>query len=377
MTLKVIEEGSRIQSLDPSDKLNKGIVMDKVAKDLTRHYCEIVAESKGDILDVGFGLGFSANFFYELGVKSYTCIELDDQIYKKALEWAKDKPNVTIVKGDWINKIPTLGRKFDGIFMDTYGDDENKYRQFEMYAKLVAKENCCLATWEYSSFRKLSSMSTKVVETPQQDYDLLLKPFHIICWTYFVANEFRKEKYYRQFKLLPLDLCGEIIEQNKNKAVKEHTEALVDNIVHIRDLKYCRPAYNERLEKIINEKLLVHYKNLNLDKMDILFNVYEEGGRYDRHVETIKHIRIGDPLQRAETYEVLLNDNFEGGELDIYDIWLNSDRENFSKTSIEVGDAIQYKPYQHVENRVVTKGIRYSLLIHIRNKDKEIQKHLI
>lgn len=377
MSQKVIEEGKRIQSLSSSDKLNTGIVMDEVAKDLTYEFCKVVGESRGDILDIGFGLGFSANYFLELGVKSYTCIEIDEQVYQTALEWSKDKPNVTIIKGDWINIIPTLQRKFDGIFMDTYGDDFNKYRQFPMYAKLVANENCCLSLWEYAAIRNPEEINFKLVEVEQKDYELLLNPYHVVCWSYFVSGDFRKDVYYHKQLLLPPELCDELIEQNKDRGMRERTEALVDGIVHARELSYCKPLYNEKLEKIINEKLLSNYKNLNLAKMDILFNIYTEGNLYERHVETIKNIPIGDPNQRSLTYEILLNEEFEGGELNVYDIWLNSDRETYSPTNLKKGEAAIYRPYQHVENQPITSGVRYSLLIHIRNKDREIQKHLI
>lgn len=378
MSLKVIEEESRIQSLDSSDLLNNGIVMDKIAKDLTRQYCEIVAESKGDILDVGFGLGFSANFFYELGVQSYTCIEIDEQIYRNALEWAKDKPNVTILKGDWINIVPTLDRKFDGIFMDTYGDDHNKYRQFPMYAKLIAKENCCLSLWEYKQIESLEKVNYKVVEVDQKDYELLLRPYHIVAWSYFVAGEFRKDRWYDYHRgILPEDLCEELIEQNKERATREFTQARIDDILHTRELSFCKLAYNERFEKIINEQLLPRYKFLNLDKADCIFYAYKEGHRYDRHVETVKYIKIGDKNQRAIAYEFLLNEDFTGGALDIYDIWLNSDRDNFSTTTLRKGDAVGYRPYQHVENRPIESGVRYSVILFVRNQDMEIKRTLI
>ena len=125
----------------PDGTLNSGIVMDKIAKPLTHKFCELVGSTKGHVLDIGFGLGYSANNFYNMGVKSYTCIEINERIYLHALEWAKDKPNVKIILGNWIDIIPSLNNKFDGIFMDTY-EDEN-YSKFEDYAKMVSNENCC------------------------------------------------------------------------------------------------------------------------------------------------------------------------------------------------------------------------------------------
>ena len=38
---------------------------------------------------------------------------------KKMLNGLKDKQNVHLHFGDWIDIIPSLNKKFDGIYMDT------------------------------------------------------------------------------------------------------------------------------------------------------------------------------------------------------------------------------------------------------------------
>ena len=106
----------RIQLVNADGMLNDGIVMDKIAKDITEEFCKVVHTPNACILDVGFGLGYSANKFYELGVKSLTIIEINEQIYRKAQEWAEDKPNVKVLMGDWELVIPelrTAGQKYD------------------------------------------------------------------------------------------------------------------------------------------------------------------------------------------------------------------------------------------------------------------------
>ena len=47
------------------------------------------------------------------------------------------KDNVHLYFGDWIDVIPTLDVKFDGIFLDTY-DDPN-YSKFEDYVQTNLK----------------------------------------------------------------------------------------------------------------------------------------------------------------------------------------------------------------------------------------------
>jgi protein arginine N-methyltransferase 2 len=82
-----------------------------------------VTEGGGDILEIGFGMGISANYIQSHSISSHTIIENHPQIISKSREWANDKSNVTIVSQSWADITGSLGT-FDGIFYDTYGDDD-------------------------------------------------------------------------------------------------------------------------------------------------------------------------------------------------------------------------------------------------------------
>ena len=99
-------------------------VMHKGEKSLMYKLAEIVTKNGGNILEVGFGMHISADAIQSNpNVTSHTIIEVHPEIYKHALMWAKNKPNTEIILGDWVNIIPTLDRKFDGILHDTHWDD--------------------------------------------------------------------------------------------------------------------------------------------------------------------------------------------------------------------------------------------------------------
>lgn len=369
---QVIISDDRIFS--PDGRLNSGIVMDKIAKPLTDEFCKVVGKSRGHILDIGFGLGYSANNFYNMGVESYTCIELNKTIYTTALEWAKGKPNVEIIFGDWIDIIPLLNKKFDGIFMDTY-EDVN-YSKFEDYAKMVSNENCCLSIWEYPSNRNIEELNYKKVPIEQHDYPLLLKPFHEVSWTYYVAGEFRKYVYFENFKkILSDDLCSKIIEDNKNSVELRSDEALIDDITHRLQFKSCIFTLDTEVQNIINQNVYSNFKPLNFKEVTTWFVKYEEGDGYDRHVESIKGLPIDDEEQVHHLLQIDLNDDFKGGEVEIYDSWLDNDRHTYSIIKPKKGDAIQYKPYQHATFRKITKGVKYQLII--LPKHKHFKKRLI
>ena len=102
----------------------------------TTHYCEVmmdweapimeksaeyICQSKGDILEIGFGMGICADYIQAQCVNSHTIIEIHPQILTKLNTWASGKSNVTVIECDW-NSVSGLST-YDGIFLDTFGDD--------------------------------------------------------------------------------------------------------------------------------------------------------------------------------------------------------------------------------------------------------------
>jgi len=167
----------------------RSVVMSKGAKTITEIYSYVVCQTGGDVLDIGFGMGFSANKMSELA-DTYTCIEINPQIYETAKEWAKDKPNVTILFGDWIDIIPTLDKKFDGIFFDTHNDPNSHLA--EEYAKLVSKEGTIFSHWNYFQIRDIKELNTYKCVIDPDNFPKLVNNIHNVCWTYFTNGEFKK-----------------------------------------------------------------------------------------------------------------------------------------------------------------------------------------
>ena len=91
---------------------------------------EYVCESKGDILEIGFGMGICSDYIQAQDVNSHTIVEIHPQILEKLNKWAEDKDNVTIIEGDWSSV--ELGT-YDGIFLDTFGDENlSKFKDFAL-----------------------------------------------------------------------------------------------------------------------------------------------------------------------------------------------------------------------------------------------------
>ena len=92
---------------------------------------EFICHNKGDILEIGFGMGICADYIQAQNVNSHTIIEIHPQIIEKLKVWANDKSNVTIIEGDW-SSISGLDT-YDGIFLDTFGDESlNRFKDFAL-----------------------------------------------------------------------------------------------------------------------------------------------------------------------------------------------------------------------------------------------------
>lgn len=85
----------------------------------------------GDVLEIGFGCGYSATHIQKYSPKSHTIIEYHPVVAKRAREWAKQFPSVTIIEDTWQNALPGLG-VFDAIFFDDYPlESEEQMKNYE------------------------------------------------------------------------------------------------------------------------------------------------------------------------------------------------------------------------------------------------------
>ena len=113
----------------------EAVIMEKSA--------EFICHNKGDVLEIGFGMGICADYIQAQGVNSHTIVEIHPQIIEKLNIWADGKSNVTIVEGDW-NDVDGLST-YDGIFVDTYGDEN--WRNVKSFLLDKAKSGAKITYW--------------------------------------------------------------------------------------------------------------------------------------------------------------------------------------------------------------------------------------
>ena len=107
---------------------------------------EYVCQSKGDVLEIGFGMGICADYIQAQGVNSHTIIEIHPQILERLNTWASSKSNVTVIEGDW-SSVGGLST-YDGIFLDTFGDDN--LDEFKDFATAKARSGAKVTYWNNS-----------------------------------------------------------------------------------------------------------------------------------------------------------------------------------------------------------------------------------
>ena len=132
---------------------------------------EYVCQSKGDVLEIGFGMGICSDYIQAQGVNSHTIVEIHPQIIQKLKVWANGKSNVTVIEGDW-NSVSLSS--YDGIFLDTFGDDS--LSNFKSFLLSKLKSGGKATYWNnFESETNTHSFDSISFEKVAQAADCLLK----------------------------------------------------------------------------------------------------------------------------------------------------------------------------------------------------------
>ena len=139
------EAGDDLQALDsvasrfvpggrrglPTDMRHANLSDDEIMEDwqlpLMEAMAAIVARSGGDILEIGFGRGVSAELIQRHGVRSHSIVECNPHVLARAERWreARSDRDIRIVPGLWQDVIDSVG-DFDSVFFHTYALDEDE-----------------------------------------------------------------------------------------------------------------------------------------------------------------------------------------------------------------------------------------------------------
>ena len=116
------------------DRTQRELVDDEIMEDwqipLMKAMAGIVTESGGDVLEIGFGRGVSAEYVQSADVKSHTVIECNDNIVARFHDWRSkySDRDIRMAHGRWQDVIGDLG-EFDAILFHTYPLNEEEFVQ--------------------------------------------------------------------------------------------------------------------------------------------------------------------------------------------------------------------------------------------------------
>jgi SAM-dependent methyltransferase len=119
------------------DETGKSIMM-KWEQPIMEFQAKQIAQHGGDILNVGFGMGYMDDAIEKYKPKSHTIIEIHPVVIAemKRRGW-ENKPHVKILHGDWRDFLYKLPR-FDGIYIDIWDDD---FHDFLAHAPNLLKKD--------------------------------------------------------------------------------------------------------------------------------------------------------------------------------------------------------------------------------------------
>lgn len=123
------------------ERLEKQEIMEDWQIPVMKKMAGIVAETHGDVLEVGFGRGVSSELIQDQSVKSHIIIECNDYIIEDFHRWKADKypdRNIHIVHGMWQDVIGDLGT-FDGVFFHTYPLNEGEHQELVVKSATFAE----------------------------------------------------------------------------------------------------------------------------------------------------------------------------------------------------------------------------------------------
>ena len=175
----------------------------------------------GDVLEIGFGCGYSAERIQEHRPRSHTIIEFHPMVAERAREWAKGRDGVRIVEGTWQEKLEELG-KFDEVFFDDYplesGNEMKKLEKSKNASEEMLGSQKALFDNVFASVPELATM--KYGDADLEMFFLVQRPNEIEA-RYFLDHLLKHENIthdqYQKYEALHCPQKPEPVRENTDR----------------------------------------------------------------------------------------------------------------------------------------------------------------
>lgn len=172
---------------------NGVLVMHADHVDYENAVADFITFEGATILEIGYGMGLSANQIQANKPTKHIIIEKHDKVYNNAVDWAKDKNNVEVILGDYKEVINTLTDKFDGVYHSADKETKGALFNFRNDIKSLCNENCKLVMLNWDMNQDiLNKANYKEIETTQAYKDTFGELQTFIVYTTLVNNKWDK-----------------------------------------------------------------------------------------------------------------------------------------------------------------------------------------
>jgi hypothetical protein len=169
------------------------LVMHKDHVDYENAVGDFITFEGATILEIGYGMGLSANQIQANNPTKHVIIEKHEQVYNNAVDWAKDKDNVEVILGDYKEVISTLTDKFDGVYHSADKESKGALFNFRNEIKSLCNENCKLVMLNWDMNKDIFNKANyKKIETTQAYKDTFGELQTFIVYTTLVNNKWDK-----------------------------------------------------------------------------------------------------------------------------------------------------------------------------------------
>lgn len=172
---------------------NGVMIVNKDSIDYENAVADFITFQSANILEIGYGMGLSANQIQANNPSRHVIIEINEDVYNNAVEWAKDKDNVEVILGDYKDVISTLTGKFDGIYHAADREAIGHLFNFKNDVKHLANENCKLVMLNWDINKDIFNKANyKEIQTSQTFKDTFKEPQTFIIYTTLINNKWDK-----------------------------------------------------------------------------------------------------------------------------------------------------------------------------------------
>jgi len=148
--LEYLDDYLVIKKYKNRTRKSSAMVMERWEEPIIKKHVELLNVKDKDVLEIGFGMGISANMIQEGQPKSHTIIECHPQVINYFMTTYEHRDKIKLIPDFWQNVINSIG-KFDCILFDTYLD---KPEQFFELVDNILREDGKFTYFHWENFHK-------------------------------------------------------------------------------------------------------------------------------------------------------------------------------------------------------------------------------